>query len=392
MSGLRRLLPPLGVLLTLACLVYFGRSLWRLDPERLLALPVDGLAVALGLSVAIYAGLLVAVSLGFAHLLKATGHASARPVEGVIVWGRANLAKYLPGNVFHFAGRQVLGARYGWPQPKIAAATLLELALQVVLPCTLAVGALLAVGQLAMLGEQLWLLPLVLGLGVVLLFVLFGGLARRWLPAPAARLAARCHLAQPLEIVPAAIYQTAFFIGMTLVAAALYALVDGALYQQQLPYLFAAFLISWVLGLVVPGAPGGIGVREGSFALLGSAFLSWDSLVLVALLMRLVTTAGEGALVLIAGGLAWGEKAAAAARQAESGAVPRAAPAPSPAWRSSAADHAISPARQALARSGLARQPLSSRTPMLPMLHLGHNGSQTALAGTRQVADEPVHT
>jgi uncharacterized membrane protein YbhN (UPF0104 family) len=59
---------------------------------------------------------------------------------------------------------------------------------------------------------------------------------------------------------------------MALIAFAFYGLVEGALYVDDLPPIFAAFLVSWVIGLVVPWAPGGIGVREGSFAFLGSAF------------------------------------------------------------------------------------------------------------------------
>jgi len=87
---------------------------------------------------------------------------------------------------------------------------------------------------------------------------------------------------------------------MSLIAWALYALVVGDVVIRHLPVLSAAFLISWVMGFVLPGAPGGIGVREGSFAALGSVFLAPDALVVVAVLMRLVTLLGEEIVFVLA--------------------------------------------------------------------------------------------
>lgn len=107
-----RLVRPIGGALTLACLFFFGTSLLDLDPEHLLELPIPGLVGSIVLSSLVYAGLLVGVTFGFAHLLKVGGHADARPRDALVVWGKANIAKYLPGNVFHFAGRHLLGRRF----------------------------------------------------------------------------------------------------------------------------------------------------------------------------------------------------------------------------------------------------------------------------------------
>ena len=45
------------------------------------------------------------------------------------VYGRTQIAKYLPGNCFHFVGRQVLGRALGHSQAALALASLLEAAL-----------------------------------------------------------------------------------------------------------------------------------------------------------------------------------------------------------------------------------------------------------------------
>jgi hypothetical protein len=61
------------------------------------------------------------------------------------------------------------------------------------------------------------------------------------------------------------------------------------------PYLAlcGAFAAAWVIGLLVPGAPAGLGVREGVlFALVGDVMPAADAVVMIALL-RAVTTLGD---------------------------------------------------------------------------------------------------
>jgi glycosyltransferase 2 family protein len=300
---------PLGLALTLICVLYFLQSLVAVDLGHVLALPVDGLLVALALSIIVYTALLVGVATGFAHLVQATGHRAATASEGLVVWGQANLAKYLPGNVLHFAGRQVLGARHGWPHGKIAAASLLEIGLFVLIPASLAGSALAVTGKLQQIGPAGWLGLAAAAAASGLALAFFGARSTGWLPSPAARLLGRLELSQPAPMLPALLYFLLFFIGMSLMCWWLYGLVTGTAALADLPLLAGAFLASWLLGFVIPGAPGGIGVREGTFALfggalLGDAVLGQESLVIVALLMRLVALAGVGVLFLLALGVA----------------------------------------------------------------------------------------
>ena len=296
-----RYVRPLGLALTLLCGLYFLQSLFAVDLAHVLALPVDGLLLVVVVSIVAYAGLLVGVATGFAHLVQATGHLQATASEGLMVWGKANLAKYLPGNVMHFAGRQLLAARCGWPQAGTAAASLLEVGFLVLLPALLAGLALATTGDVALLGLSGWLGLVLVAAALGLTLALFGGRMARRLPPPLARLLARLTLPNPSAVLPAALYFSLFFIGMTLMTWWLYSTVSGTVEIAALPLLAGAFLASWLLGFVIPGAPGGIGVREGTFALLGGLLLPGnESLVIVALAMRVVTLAGEGLLFLLA--------------------------------------------------------------------------------------------
>lgn|GEM_PF-787031 len=299
-----RYLRPLGLALTLLCVLYLLQSLRSADLERVFAQPVDGLLLVLGVSTLVYTGLLIGVATGFAHLVQATGHARATAGEGLVVWGQANLAKYLPGNVLHFAGRQLLGARCGWPQSRIAAASLLEVALFVLLPAGLAALALTLTGDAALFGFSGWVGMVVTLVTLGLTIGLFGDRLARRLPPAMARLVGCLVLPNPTAVLPAALYFTLFFVGMALITWWLYGAVSGTVDLAELPLLAAAFLGSWLLGFVVPGAPGGIGVREGTFALMGGLLLlGSENLVIVAVAMRVVTLAGEGLLFLLALGI-----------------------------------------------------------------------------------------
>ena len=67
----------------------------------------------------------------------------------------------------------------------------------------------------------------------------------------------------------------------------------------QVLFMTAAYSIAWVLGFLVPGAPGGIGVREMVLTVLLSPSVGRDAVVAVSILHRLVTVAGDFAAYLL---------------------------------------------------------------------------------------------
>lgn len=70
------------------------------------------LLLALGLSLVYVLGLYIVFTSWF-YTLRLNSPAKVDFRTGAYVYAVSNVAKYLPGNVFHFAGRQILGARLG---------------------------------------------------------------------------------------------------------------------------------------------------------------------------------------------------------------------------------------------------------------------------------------
>jgi hypothetical protein len=75
-------------------------------------------------------------------------------------------------------------------------------------------------------------------------------------------------------------------------------LLPGAPHDYWL--LIAVFALAWVVGFVTPGAPGGLGVREGLMLLMLAPVFTAASASVLVIALRVATTLGD-VLILAAG-------------------------------------------------------------------------------------------
>jgi hypothetical protein len=215
------------------------------------------------------AGLMLAY--GWRNLLSHLG-TTISPKAAVGIYGVAQLAKYVPGNVLHLAGRQALGIAAGIPGWTLAKSAVWELAL-------IATAA---------AGFGLLTLPLLdpacsmaLSLGA---FAALIGLAA----------ALAHHLIDP-RVARAFAWYTGFLGVSGLLFAALLTIVADTAMDGSVPWLpvCGAYVLAWLSGLVTPGAPAGIGVRELTLLFLLKGLVSEADLTLTVLLARIVTVVGD---------------------------------------------------------------------------------------------------
>jgi glycosyltransferase 2 family protein len=276
-----------GWLVLALSLGFLGRSLWLSAPWPLAAARGAELALAIGAGTLAYglAGFLLAEAW---RQLLGPGAPAARRRDYHALYGRTQIAKYLPGNCFHFVGRQLLGRRLGHGHGALALASLAETAL------LLAVAGLLSLPLLAPeLAHALGEVPVwpagamaLAAVGLIVAIVRPGaaaalrmlGLLRSWAP----RLAA------------AGLLHLAFFAvgGLILWMLGAAARAPGA-QAIDLPAAVAVLALGWWVGLVVPGAAAGVGVREAVLMLTLQPHLGADAALLVALALRVITTLGD---------------------------------------------------------------------------------------------------
>lgn len=258
MAKAARILRVAGRILALLSLAFVVYRLWRLRPD--FSVPGDALGWLPVLG-AVYA---LSVSVSFLPWLLALRVTSGKrmPMGSVAVLSvRANLYKYLPGNVLQYVGRNELAVTQDIRHGEVAAATLCDMLAQLFAGCAL--GLILGAESLgrisALAGSQAPLLLLGVPLLVLTVFAVFFRKKRRdFLQAVKTRLTASNVRLAGLAI--------AFYLGTTLLTAALFVgtltLFAPALPWERMPAFGGAFIVSWVGGYLVPGVPGGIGVRE----------------------------------------------------------------------------------------------------------------------------------
>lgn len=300
--GLRRLAHLAGGALSLAALIWLG---WRMAGEigPLLAAMTWRLGLVLLGGAFVYAALGVLLATAWWWLSRVYGD-RPRLVHGIAVWGRSQIAKYLPGNVFHYVQRQILGRRAGLRHQSLLAGHVLE-SLALFLAAGLLACLAFAGGEGSIAGElrrSRWLLLLALAAAALLAWPAFDRLARR-LPGIGPWMADLPHLdwhESFRRIGPALALQAGFFAG----TAGLLHAIDLAWNGVGLawPATVWIYALAWSLGTVTPGAPGGLGVREAALTLGLGEMAGVDPAYAagVALALRVVTVVGDVLLYLAA--------------------------------------------------------------------------------------------
>ena len=199
------------------------------------------------------------------------------------VYGRTQIAKYLPGNCFHFVGRQWLGARLGHGQAALAVASVAETLLLIAIALALALPL-----AAPWLPPSSW--PWLLLTATAVTALAWAGW--RWPGRPGRRAIARVGPGLARRLAVAACCQLGFFA----VSGALVWLLAAAMASAPLgpPTAIGAFALAWVAGLVVPGAAAGIGVREATLTLILAPAVGAEAATGLAIALRLVTTLGDG--------------------------------------------------------------------------------------------------
>jgi len=196
------------------------------------------------------------------------------------IYFKSQIMKYLPGNIFHFMYRHQQTKNNNFTHKRLGMTAFYESLL-------LVMAAFLIANLLFYWPDQItWL--------------------TNWLPVPfwaivLMEFIGAIFMARLLintGVLTALTSYSIYFMGMGLIT---YVLI-GALGFESQPYLFitACFALSWLAGYVIPGAPGGTGVREMVFILLCTPKMAeYEALVIIALI-RLISIFTEAGIYFMA--------------------------------------------------------------------------------------------
>ena len=215
----------------------------------------------------------------------------------------AQFGKYLPGNVGHHVGRVFMAQEIGIPISIALSTMLVEALLGAGIGGCLAVLSLILFVDGQTLGLNLKLGPVQLGLGVILLLFMpwLGiGFLNRYLPGLAKRLSGGGAITAPrlrTALAVALLFLLCFVVmGLILKLQAqwFFGVIEGSVFE-----LTCLFAVAWLAGYLVPGAPGGLGVREAMMVLLLSPVLGAGAAVGLGVTLRVTTTVGDAVAFLL---------------------------------------------------------------------------------------------
>src|SRR3954471_2266515 len=248
----------------------------------------------LALAVALFAVAPLLQGLTFALGLRRIGAGGAASALAR-VWARSFLLRYEPSGVVGFAYRVSARERVGASTAQVMAVTGYEQLAVVVAGAAAAVAGFLAAGvHPPVLAVGLRTAALVAAVAARPRFV--GG----WLHD---RLKARgIETAGPLRGRTLALMVGLGAVGWVATGLGAWALARalGATAGLDAFLVLGAFALSWLLGVLVPLAPGGLGLREGSLIVTLGAAIGVGPATALALALRLVSFAGELVAIAIA--------------------------------------------------------------------------------------------
>lgn len=221
------------------------------------------------------------------HRLLAKFGAHVNYLWAVQAYGISQLAKYVPGNIFHLAGRQAIGMAAGVQGWSLAKSTVWELGLLTL------TGAVFGILALPLLVPSVPLPYAILTWAVTVLITI--ALLSFYFGRQAAH---------------AFIGYVCFFV----VSAGIFAGTTMLISHSPLPISFnyaalgGAYVLAWLVGFVTPGAPAGLGIREIVLLFLLKGLVSEADLLLVIVLCRVITVSGDCLFFAIASLLNGGKK------------------------------------------------------------------------------------
>jgi glycosyltransferase 2 family protein len=287
-----------GTAISLLCLAWFivkAQQEWRsasagFAPEIVL----PKVAVALIPVFLAYAAAATAWVLLMRCLGVRTGAAA-----GAGIYLTAQFAKYLPGNVGQYVGRVLLAARHGLSAPTVALSMTLEM---IVLLAIAAIFSLPSIGLAAHKLQFAWhafdpgrLRILLLAATVIAGAAIAFALLRWQLIARARRWAAEAmkSLTRPAALGWLCISVTLSVTALWLTGLSLLTLETTQLHFSQLVLMVSLYSASWIVGVLTPGVPAGLGVREAILVEGLTPILGPGQAVGSALLFRLLTTVAD---------------------------------------------------------------------------------------------------
>jgi uncharacterized membrane protein YbhN (UPF0104 family) len=212
------------------------------------------------------------------------------------IYNKSNLMKYIPGNIFQYVGRNELAIRLDLSQVDVSFATICDVIMIV------AANFLLSV-LMYVQGVSKWFSKygitsfyfvfIVLAIIFIVFIILFIK-RKQYVKNYLKKLSVFVERQSLVKLIGCFL----FYLFLALVISLLFTfvlqnIVGTSLKPEVIPIVIGTYSLSWIAGFIVPGAPGGIGIREAVITLLLAGIIPVSDALLAALIFRFVNIIGD---------------------------------------------------------------------------------------------------
>lgn len=224
-----------------------------------------------------YAILLILLALSWKNILESL---SKTIIVNKIIWIylKSMIFKYIPGNVFHYVARQIEAKKEGITHKNLIQSNILEAVIIIIASVIISLFAVTFIKNIDLDSYIHTInMNLVYFISFSLMIILFF-------------VSKYNDLNYKNYIQPLCLYLI-FFFGIGFITY----LIINKVMLVNLSLLICVFLysVSWLIGFITPGAPGGLGVRESLFVILSSGIISVGDAFILSAILRLITIIGE---------------------------------------------------------------------------------------------------
>jgi len=208
------------------------------------------------------------------------------------IYMKAFIARYIPGNIFHFVSRQFMGTKLGISHTTLALSSVLESFLLLVVGCififtgfALNFFNISVLGYLSISSKKLFFL-FAGGCVCILVYIIYNKRFKEIFGV--------FSIQKTGHLIRLWIYYSIFLLINGIVLFCIFSFMfESDLKIGSLPVIVCANVVAWMGGFITPGASGGIGVRAVLLTMLLSNMLPTAIIVGGVVIFRMITLFGE---------------------------------------------------------------------------------------------------
>ncbi len=284
-----------GYLITIFCFYFIFKQIQKVDIDFKLIKNQKIITLYSFLFLIIQVLIIFLVGYGWKIILEFVSKKKIEMKEIIPIHLKSNIAKYLPGNVFEFVARNVLSTRFGISQQSVFFSSIIESALSIInfliILLILISFNKIDISNVKINLEQIKLyLPILFTLGIIVSFFIIIEIKKNHGNLyDAFRYLSIRSLFQYLLITNSII-----LISSLMFYWIVHLIGSNTVISSSLLEISGIYLMSYFAGYIMPGAPGGLGVRESLLILLFQNKIPSQVVILSAALIRIIQITGDG--------------------------------------------------------------------------------------------------